>query len=120
MKKRILCCDDWIEILETLEESLKKHFPDSVIETCLSGIEAMAIIKEKPFDIIISDFDMKVIGGDGVSLFQFTEQNNMVLPFVLYTGHSESHFSNISSNRLYILNKGSSRFIVGSPVSRLI
>lgn len=105
MKKRILCCDDCIEILETLEESLMRYFPDSKIEVCSSGIDAMAIIKEKPFDLIISDYDMKVAGGDGVSLFRFTEQNNMKLPFILYTGHPESHFSNISSERLHILNK---------------
>ena len=105
MKKRILCCDDCIEILETLEESLMNHFPDFKIETCLSGIDAMAIIKERPFDLIISDYDMKVAGGDGVSLFKFTEQYNIKSPFILYTGHPESHFSSISSKRLYILNK---------------
>lgn len=82
---RILVVDDEVDFLETIVNRLKKRklFATGVT----SGEEALALLKEQLFDIII--LDIKMPGGmDGIETLREIKKIQPLVEVILLTGHA--------------------------------
>jgi two-component system, probable response regulator PhcQ len=60
----ILLVDDEVSIVRSLNRALRQAFPHSLlIDTCNSGDEALEMLRERRFDVIVSDLRMPGMGG---------------------------------------------------------
>ena len=86
MDRRILCVDDEINILKSLEQILFKRFE---VDTALGGIEALDMIrKSRPYAVIVSD--MRMPGMTGVDTFKELKRLNIRSLIVIVTGYPDS------------------------------
>ncbi|MCR9203286.1 MAG: response regulator [Halobacteriovoraceae bacterium] len=84
-QKVILCVDDEVDILELFRD----EFVDGgfkVLEAS-NGADAFEIYKNNPVDCIVSDIRMP--GGDGVSLVKNVKSDGAKIPIFLVTGFSD-------------------------------
>ena len=82
---RILVVDDEVDFLETIVNRLKKRklFTTGVT----SGEQALALIKEQLFDVII--LDIKMPGGmDGIETLREIKRIQPLVEVILLTGHA--------------------------------
>ena len=84
-KPSILCVDDEVNILEGLQDNLRRKFK---VHTATSGAEGLAVLKaEGPFPVIISDMRMPEMNGA-----EFLSQVRSLYPDsmrILLTGQSD-------------------------------
>ena len=88
--KRILVVDDEPDLIDLYQMELVRRGFDC--QTAGSGNEALALIKENPFDLVITDFRMP--NGTGLdllrgSLSHSTDTNRPRIPFIIITGFVE-------------------------------
>ncbi|MBL7180319.1 MAG: response regulator [Desulfobacterales bacterium] len=84
-KFKILVVDDEVDFLETIVNRLKKRKIDAIGVT--SGEEAVALVKEQLFDVII--LDIKMPGGmDGIEALREIIKIQPLVEVVLLTGHA--------------------------------
>lgn len=82
---RILVVDDEVDFLETIINRLKKRKLDATGVT--SGEEAVALLKEQLFDVII--LDIKMPGGmDGIETLLEIKKIQPLAEVLLLTGHA--------------------------------
>ena len=82
---RILVVDDEIDFLETIINRLEKRKLDAKGVT--SGEEAIALLKEELFDVII--LDIKMPGGmDGIEALREIKKIQPLTEVLLLTGHA--------------------------------
>ena len=82
---RILVVDDEIDFLETIINRLEKRKLDAKGVT--SGEEAIALLKEEMFDVII--LDIKMPGGmDGIEALREIKKIQPLTEVLLLTGHA--------------------------------
>lgn len=98
-KPPILCVDDEVNILEGLQDNLRKQFK---VHTAESGADGLAILKEKgPFPVVISDMRMPEMNGA-----EFLSQVRELYPDtmrILLTGQSdiESAISAVNDGQIF-------------------
>lgn len=78
----ILIADDEPLILQLLEIMISSEL-EVEITTANNGEEAIQFLKEREFSLILSDYRMPKVSGDGVYLFNKGYKN---LPFILFSG----------------------------------
>lgn len=91
--KVILCVDDEVDILELFRD----EFVDlgfKVLEAS-NGLDAFKIFKENKVDCIVSDIRMP--GGDGVSLVKNVKNEGSDIPIFLVTGFSDYTIENLTA-----------------------
>jgi len=82
---RILVVDDEVDFLETLVNRLKKRNLNATGVT--SGEEALELIEEQLFDVVI--LDIKMPGGmDGIEVLRETKRIRPLVEIILLTGHA--------------------------------
>jgi DNA-binding NtrC family response regulator len=82
---RILVVDDEVDFLETIINRLKKRQIDAV--GVASGEEAMTLIKEQLFDVVL--LDIKMPGGmDGIEVLREVKRLKPLVEVILLTGHA--------------------------------
>lgn len=87
---RILVVDDEVDFLETIINRLKKRKLDATGVT--SGEEAVALLKEQLFDVII--LDIKMPGGmDGIETLLEIKKIQPLAEVLLLTGHASMETS---------------------------
>jgi len=87
---RILVVDDEVDFLETIINRLKKRKLDATGVT--SGEEAVALLKERLFDVII--LDIKMPGGmDGIETLLEIKKIQPLVEVILLTGHASMETS---------------------------
>ncbi|HSO71135.1 MAG TPA: response regulator, partial [Thermodesulfobacteriota bacterium] len=84
MLQRILIVDDEERFRTTLGKRLSERGLD--VETLGSGEEALKIVKEKLFDVII--LDVKMPGMDGIETLTELKKINPNIEVLLLTGHA--------------------------------
>lgn len=84
-KPAILCVDDEVNILEGLQDNLRKQFK---VHTALSGAEGLALIESQgPFPVVISDMRMpEMNGAEFLSKVRAVSPDSMR---ILLTGQSD-------------------------------
>ncbi len=82
---KILVVDDEIDFLETIVNRLQKRKLNAI--GVLSGEEAVALVKEQLFDVII--LDVKMPGGmDGIEALREIKKFQPLVEVLLLTGHA--------------------------------
>lgn len=85
-RPRLLLVDDEIRILSSLQRALRREGYDIV--TADSAREALRLIADGPFDLILSDHKMP--GMSGIELFERAEALRPRVPKILITGWTEA------------------------------
>ncbi|HUV78355.1 MAG TPA: response regulator [Desulfobacterales bacterium] len=82
---RIMVVDDEVDFLETIVNRLQKRQLNATGVT--SGEEAVALLKEELFDVII--LDIKMPGGmDGIETLREIKKIQPLIEVILLTGHA--------------------------------
>ncbi|MBL0699773.1 MAG: response regulator, partial [Desulfosarcina sp.] len=82
---RVLAIDDEVDFLETIVNRLKKRKLDAVGVT--SGEEALKLLNEQLFDVIL--LDIKMPGGiDGIEALREIKKIQPIEEVILLTGHA--------------------------------
>jgi EAL domain-containing protein (putative c-di-GMP-specific phosphodiesterase class I)/ActR/RegA family two-component response regulator len=79
---RLLVVDDDEMVLQATSR-LMRSFGYIVVES-LSGAEALTLLDQEPFDIVISDIGMP--GIDGIDLLRHVHERDPFVPVILFTG----------------------------------
>jgi signal transduction histidine kinase len=83
----ILIVDDDVALLQALPEALYLRLDDAKVDTCVSGLEAIALIEQHDYDVIVTD--IKMPGMDGLALLIKAQKMRPNTPVILITGHGE-------------------------------
>ncbi len=81
---RALIVDDEEEYLETLLKRLNKRNIDACGVN--SGNEALAMLNEKPVDVVV--LDVRMPGMDGIETLRAIKKNHPLVEVILLTGHA--------------------------------
>jgi Response regulator containing CheY-like receiver, AAA-type ATPase, and DNA-binding domains len=83
-KKKILICDDEIEIVNILRKFLENK--DFLVEYALDGKEALAmIIHDAAYDIVFLDVNMPEF--TGIDILKYMKENQLQARVVILTGY---------------------------------
>ncbi len=80
---RVLLVDDEEELVNALVERLR--YRDIEAEYALNGIDALHMLKERTFDIVV--LDLKLPGMDGTEVLKNIRQYHPEVPVLMITGH---------------------------------
>ena len=89
---RILLVDDDPVLLQVLPETLRLRIPELMIDTCLSGLQALERLKISDYDVVVSDIKMPSL--DGLGLLGKIQSGWPNIPIILMTGHGEEELAN--------------------------
>lgn len=81
-RRRVLVADDEEAIRETLSEVLTNY--GCVVETARDGSEALSLLGERSYDLVLSD--IKMPGKNGYEVFQAAKEGKNDCPVILMTG----------------------------------
>jgi len=112
----ILCIDDEPAILEGFERILGRE-EGFQVQTSSSAEEALELINDQAFDVIISDYALP--GMDGITLLREIRNRGYPAVFVIVTGKRLSHIAidALNSGADYYLQKGAD---LGKDINKLI
>ena len=96
-KRKILICDDSSDFLALIEDVLLITFENIEVHSCENGLKAMELNELSDFDIFISDYDMGVNGGDGISFYENLRSHELNAPFILLSAHERDRFDSYLS-----------------------
>lgn len=93
------------------------------VDTCANGLEALAIIKDKPghYDLVLSDHNMPKM--TGIELAQQVHFIDPSLPFILVSGYSRERLQDLMKDEPSIksvLRKPVSRKVLGETILRVL
>jgi len=81
---RVLIVDDEEDFVVTLEKRLRKR--NLEVGTALDGPQALELIKEKAFDVVV--LDVKMPGMDGLEVLRKVKQMEPLTEVIMLTGHA--------------------------------
>lgn len=84
MTEKVLLVDDEEEFVETLAERMRSR--DMEVATSNSGGEALELIDNEPYDVVVLDLQMP--GMDGIEVLERIKQRQPDIQVVLLTGHA--------------------------------
>lgn len=88
MAKRVLLVDDEVEIIDFLENFLKRFKLTSIKAT--SGEDALALYDKEQVDFVFLDIQLKAM--DGISVLKELKRINPEVKVIMITGKSEDDF----------------------------
>ncbi|MFW6055270.1 MAG: response regulator, partial [Thermodesulfobacteriota bacterium] len=91
MKKSILFVDDEPNILKGLQRMLRSMRREWDMRFAESGPEALEIMEQEPFDVLVSD--MRMPGMDGVQLLEEVRKKYPETVRIVLSGHSDSQMT---------------------------
>ena len=84
MKIKLLLVDDEKDFIESLAERL--HLRDFDVRTALNGDDAIKLVSENEFDVII--LDVKMPGKSGIETLKEIKNINQLSQVIMLTGHA--------------------------------
>ena len=84
MKIKLLLVDDEKDFVESLAERLQ--LKDFNVSTALNGTEALDLIKEHEYDVIV--LDVKMPGKDGIETLKEIKNLKQLPQVIMLTGHA--------------------------------
>lgn len=108
---KILLVDDMTDLLEIARLFLEKD-GDLLVDTALSAEEALIMLKERKYDAVVSDYDMR--GMDGIAFLTEFMKRAIDKPFIIFTGKSREEVV------IKALNTGADFYLQksGDPISQ--
>ncbi len=109
----VLLVDDEPGILDLAKIYLEKEEEDFVVETVLSGKEAVELLEERDYSCIVSDYQMPEM--NGLELLEVVREDlEIEVPFIMFTGRGREEVA------IKALNLGADRYIQkgGDPNSQ--
>lgn len=88
MKKRILFVDDEPNLLDSIRRMLHAQRAEWDLSFAQGGEEALALMAEAPFDVVVTD--MRMPGMDGAHLLARVQELHPSTIRIILSGHSES------------------------------
>lgn len=88
---RVLHVDDEYMWRSTLSDYLTL-FGSYQITSAVSGKEALFLLQNSSFDVIVSDYQMPEM--NGMDLFMYLRKKGNTIPFILFTGMKNEDFIN--------------------------
>jgi PAS domain S-box-containing protein len=85
---RVLVIDDDLELLDLLERFLVAEHPEFQVECVTSAQDAIQILDESSFDVIVSDYHLGPDVMNGLELLEWLRDAGNRVPFVMFTGKS--------------------------------
>jgi len=89
--KRILFVDDEVNVLDGLRRMLRPMRAEWDMAFALGGEQALAVLAEKPLDIVVTD--MRMPGMDGATLLKEVRRNYPQIVRIVLSGHSSEEAS---------------------------
>jgi PAS domain S-box-containing protein len=101
----VLLVDDEPALLDIAQIFLEKTGTFAA-DTCPSGSQALAMVSEKPYDVIVSDYEMP--GMNGIQLLKELKTCNNLTPFIIFTGRGPEQvvIDALNNGATYYLQKG--------------
>ena len=94
--KRVLVADDEIFIRETIASVLSEQ--GSIVDVAANGSEAITLLKQNDYDLVISD--IKMPGATGYEVFAFAKEKDDSTSVILMTGFGyDPNHSIVRANR---------------------
>jgi PAS domain S-box-containing protein len=102
---RILSIDDEPDLLELCKRYLEDT-GEFAVDTATSAGQAMEMLRNAPYDLIISDYQMP--GMDGITLLKTLRGSGNTLPFILFTGRGREEvvIEALNNGADYYIQKG--------------
>lgn len=85
-RRRILIVDDEEYVVMTLQEGLKK-LPNCEVSVATSGKQALELLEQQPFDLLITDYKMPDI--DGMALVEHVRQSQPQTAVIVITAYGD-------------------------------
>jgi DNA-binding response OmpR family regulator len=85
MKWHLLLIDDEQGILEPLAELLTED--DIVVSTATNGLEGLTLLKERHFDVVVSDISMPLM--DGKTMLLSAKALGIFVPTIFFSAHAD-------------------------------
>ncbi len=95
---RILVCDDDHSLREIIVNDLYRNFNNIQVIECENGIDGFSQTEAFRFDLIISDYNMGIAAGDGISLYKYDRSHSLNCPFIILSGEPQDRFSPYLNN----------------------
>lgn len=101
----VLFVDDEPALLDVSRRYLEKT-GDLKVDTCFSTEEAIEKLKERSYDVIVSDYEMP--GIDGIDFLKILRNLGDWTPFIIFTGRGREHvvIEALNSGADFYLQKG--------------
>lgn len=102
---RILVVDDLKELLEMVKYILETN-PDFFVDTASSVEDALTLLKENTYDLIISDYVMPDL--TGLDFLKILRKSDSTTPFIIQTGQGDEcvAIEALENGADYFLEKG--------------
>jgi DNA-binding NarL/FixJ family response regulator len=89
--KKILLADDHSVIRNGVKQILSREFTEVEFGEAANGIEAIRLIREKNWDILILDMDMP--GRNGLEVLKQLKDENIKIPVLMFSLHPEEQIA---------------------------
>ncbi len=101
----VLFVDDEPALLDVSRLYLEKT-GDLKVDTCFSTEQAIEMLKERSYDVIVSDYEMP--GIDGIEFLKLLRNLGDSTPFIIFTGRGREHvvIEALNSGADFYLQKG--------------
>lgn len=103
-----LIVDDEPDIQQAMQHLFEAHLPDVRVETCSSGDEALERMRQRTFDLVISDFRMP--GMDGLDLLSLVVSRSPRTSRILMTAYADLDLA------IRATNEGHVDFFLRKPI----
>lgn len=100
---RVLLVDDETSILELSKTFLEREEKRLKVETTTSAVDALKLLENKDFDVLVSDYQMPVM--DGLAFLEVLRDQGNNIPFIMFTGKGREEVA------IKALNLGADRYI---------
>jgi PAS domain S-box-containing protein len=94
---KILHIDDEPDFLASTKLFLERRNEHFIVDTVTSAEEGIALLKEDGYDVVVADY--KLLGMDGLELFQHLRENGSTIPFIMFTGKGREEVAMEALNR---------------------
>jgi YesN/AraC family two-component response regulator len=87
---RLLLAEDEEDIIETVTALLDATLPGVAIDVAHNGLEALDLLKTRPYDLLLTDYKMPRM--DGVQLLRKVHESYPDLRVLMYTAFMDAEF----------------------------